>query len=162
MMNTSVPRMFSSIWNETSESGNRRSRAWPTDTPRKFAMSRVSSGCALPEKTFSSPNPVAMNGSPTLSPSMTQVGWGGRIRTFEYGVQSPAPYRLATPQPGPYVCGVSVVAAPPGSEAGPDPSPPPAEVPLGPDPLGPPDPLPAPPPPPPDDGPPAPAPTCWR
>jgi hypothetical protein len=25
--NTSVPRMFSSIWNETSESGNRRSRA---------------------------------------------------------------------------------------------------------------------------------------
>src|SRR5437899_9689707 len=97
MMNTSVPRMFSSIWNETSESGNRRSRAWPTETPRKFAMSRVNSGCALPEKTFSSPNPVAMNGSPTLSPSMTQVGWGGRIRTFEYGIQSPAPYRLATP-----------------------------------------------------------------
>src|SRR5205823_657707 len=26
------------------------------------------------------------------------VGWGGRIRTFEYGIQSPAPYRLATPQ----------------------------------------------------------------
>src|SRR2546428_8673338 len=26
-------------------------------------------------------------------------GWGGRIRTFVYGVQSPAPYRLATPQP---------------------------------------------------------------
>src|SRR5262245_6707903 len=25
------------------------------------------------------------------------VGWGGRIRTFEYGIQSPAPYRLATP-----------------------------------------------------------------
>src|SRR6185436_947199 len=25
-------------------------------------------------------------------------GWGGRIRTFEYGIQSPAPYRLATPQ----------------------------------------------------------------
>src|SRR4029079_10274068 len=24
-------------------------------------------------------------------------GWGGRIRTFEYGIQSPAPYRLATP-----------------------------------------------------------------
>ena len=26
-----------------------------------------------------------------------RVGWGGRIRTFEYGIQSPAPYRLATP-----------------------------------------------------------------
>ena len=25
------------------------------------------------------------------------AGWGGRIRTFEYGIQSPAPYRLATP-----------------------------------------------------------------
>src|SRR5439155_4477446 len=31
-----------------------------------------------------------------LQPS--RVGWGGRIRTFEYGIQSPAPYRLATPQ----------------------------------------------------------------
>ena len=30
-----------------------------------------------------------------LQPS--RVGWGGRIRTFEYGIQSPAPYRLATP-----------------------------------------------------------------
>ncbi len=27
-----------------------------------------------------------------------RVGWGGRIRTSEYGIQSPAPYRLATPQ----------------------------------------------------------------
>ena len=26
------------------------------------------------------------------------IDWGGRIRTFEYGIQSPAPYRLATPQ----------------------------------------------------------------
>jgi hypothetical protein len=26
-----------------------------------------------------------------------KAGWGGRIRTFEYGIQSPAPYRLATP-----------------------------------------------------------------
>src|SRR6476659_8971788 len=26
--------------------------------------------------------------------------WGGRIRTSEYGIQSPAPYRLATPQRG--------------------------------------------------------------
>ena len=26
------------------------------------------------------------------------IGWGGRIRTYEYRSQSPAPYRLATPQ----------------------------------------------------------------
>src|SRR3954447_19689524 len=101
-MNTSVPRMFSSIWNETSESGNRRNRAWPTPTPRNAAISRVNSGCALPENTFSSPNPVDMKGSPIATAS--RVGWGGRIRTFEYGIQSPAPYRLATPHqcPAPY------------------------------------------------------------
>ena len=32
------------------------------------------------------------------SDSHPVIGWGGRIRTFEYGIQSPAPYRLATPQ----------------------------------------------------------------
>src|SRR5262245_4336151 len=89
--------MFSSIWNEISESGNRRSRAWPGDTPRNAAISRASPGCALPEKTFSSPNPVAISGSP-ITTAASQVGWGGRIRTFEYGIQSPAPYHLATPQ----------------------------------------------------------------
>src|SRR4030095_393897 len=26
-----------------------------------------------------------------------RAGWGGRIRTSEYGIQSPPPYRLATP-----------------------------------------------------------------
>ena len=40
--NTSVPRMFSSIWNETSVSGNRCSRACPTGTPRNSAISSVS------------------------------------------------------------------------------------------------------------------------
>src|SRR5262245_13089260 len=90
--------MFSSIWNETSVSGNRRSRDWPTWTPRNPAISRVRSGCALPENTFSSPKPVAMKGSPiTVGPPISGFGWGGRIRTFEYGIQSPAPYRLATP-----------------------------------------------------------------
>ena len=33
-------------------------------------------------------------------PTGLQTGWGGRIRTSEYGIQSPAPYRLATPQSG--------------------------------------------------------------
>src|SRR5207237_7969356 len=96
------------------ESGHRPSRAGPTEPPRTPAISRVSSGCALPENTFSSPKPVAMNGSPMnitperLPPGLVsrnperrsttpRVGWGGRIRTFEYGIQSPAPYRLATP-----------------------------------------------------------------
>src|SRR4051812_36513108 len=41
---------------------------------------------------------------PLVGPGLTRpcstpspFGWGGRIRTFEYGIQSPAPYRLATP-----------------------------------------------------------------
>src|SRR5437773_1136233 len=40
-----------------------------------------------------------MKGSPTATAS--QNGCGGRIRTFEYGIQSPAPYRLATPHRDP-------------------------------------------------------------
>src|SRR3989442_15602758 len=110
MMKTSAPRMFSSIWNDTSLSGKRRSRAWPTGTPRKAAISLVRFGWALPEKIFSSPNPVGMSPSPMRGRFTTVLeracfshhhgtrdGWGGRIRTFEYGIQSPAPYRLATP-----------------------------------------------------------------
>ena len=108
--NTSVPRMFSSIWNEISESGNRRSRACPGDTPRKSAISRASAGWALPEKTFSSPKPGAMIGSP-ITTNASRVGWGGRIRTFEYGIQSPAPYRLATPHRVPFQCPSAAVSA---------------------------------------------------
>src|SRR5438477_10917971 len=37
-------------------------------------------------------------GATSRSVSLRSNGWGGRIRTFEYGIQSPAPYRLATPQ----------------------------------------------------------------
>ena len=53
-MNTSMPRMFSSIWNETSVSAKRWSRAWPIGTHRKSAISCASSGWALPEKSLSS------------------------------------------------------------------------------------------------------------
>src|SRR5436190_3190190 len=35
------------------------------------------------------------------STRVASSGWGGRIRTSEYGIQSPAPYRLATPQQSP-------------------------------------------------------------
>ena len=49
--------MFSSIWNDTSVSGNRRSRACPSGMPKCPAISPAKSGCALPAKTFSSPKP---------------------------------------------------------------------------------------------------------
>ena len=52
-MNTSVPRMFSSIWNETSVSGNRCSRACPSERRGTRAISGASAGCALPENSFS-------------------------------------------------------------------------------------------------------------
>src|SRR5262245_23871492 len=65
--------MFSSIWNETSESGNRRSRDCPGETPRNDAISRVRSGWALPEQIFNSPNPVAMNGPPMNVPAPRPV-----------------------------------------------------------------------------------------
>src|SRR5262245_18153468 len=37
-----------------------------------------------------------------VTTSASRDGWGGRIRTFEYGIQSPAPYRLATPHRVPF------------------------------------------------------------
>ena len=99
---TSVPRMFSSIWNETSVSGNRCSRACPTGTPRNSAISSVSARMRAAGEDFqlsaepSSPAvaPVSDHRQP---PPGSSSGWGGRIRTSEYGIQSPAPYRLATP-----------------------------------------------------------------
>jgi hypothetical protein len=60
-MNTSVPRMFSSIWNETSVSGKRRRRHWPIGNPRWCAISRASSGWAVPENNFSSPYPAGLS-----------------------------------------------------------------------------------------------------
>src|SRR6186713_2599456 len=113
-MKTSAPRMFSSIWNDTSLSGKRRSRAWPKGSPSISAISFDSCGWALPEKIFSSPYPVATSPSPlsgrfitgsrlenriaSLLFTQALTGWGGRIRTSEYGIQRPAPYHLATPQ----------------------------------------------------------------
>ena len=45
-----------------------------------------------------SPSNGPLTADRSRQPSRRRVGWGGRIRTFEYGIQSPAPYRLATPQ----------------------------------------------------------------
>src|SRR5258705_1546080 len=44
--------------------------------------------------------PPAARHCASLGGAVNTAGWGGRIRTFEYGIQSPAPYRLATPHPG--------------------------------------------------------------
>src|SRR4029453_11075545 len=84
-------------WNETSLSGNRCSRADPGGMPRWSAISRASAGCALPENSFSLPCDIFLFVICRKS-SGSGCGWGGRIRTFEYGIQTPAPYRLATPQ----------------------------------------------------------------
>src|SRR5688500_5838555 len=49
--------------------------------PRKSAISLTSDGCALPEKTFRSPNPVDINPSPLrgrLITLATRHGWLGR------------------------------------------------------------------------------------
>src|SRR5437867_1007502 len=121
MTNTSAPRTLSWIWNQTSPSLKRARWARPTGTPRKRQMDSPSVGCALPVKTLSSlatalrvvfrslgVNPrslIKLGGAPPPPRPPTSAcphppfGWGGRIRTFVYGVQSPAPYRLATPQP---------------------------------------------------------------
>lgn len=36
--------------------------------------------------------------APTDSKTVPQIGWGARIRTWEWRYQKPLPYRLATPQ----------------------------------------------------------------
>src|SRR3954453_1744042 len=54
-MKTSVPRMFSSIWNDTSVSGKRCKRACPSETPRNSPISAARAGWALPENNFSWP-----------------------------------------------------------------------------------------------------------
>src|SRR3954454_12024432 len=97
-MKTSVPRMFSSIWNEHSVSGNRWSRAWPVDTPRNSAISLASAGCALPENSFNWPPFIRASFRRTRTRESTNkvVGAGG-FEPPKYGSQSPAPYRLATP-----------------------------------------------------------------
>src|SRR3989454_11605541 len=116
MTNTSAPRTLSWIWNHTSPSLKRARWARPRGIPRQRQMDSPRAGWALPVNTLSSlaivcslgVNPrslVKLGGAPQpprppgplLLPVMD--GWGGRIRTFVYGVQSPAPYRLATPQP---------------------------------------------------------------
>ncbi len=59
-------------------------------------ISLSSCGCALPKRPSDHQSPSGIRPSP-LRALLIVVGWGGRIRTFEYGIQSPAPYRLATP-----------------------------------------------------------------
>ena len=99
-MKTSAPRTFSSSWTKTSPSENRVTSAWPSGIPRQAAISSASAWCAFPVNSFSSYGMASATpsrarvGGPALHPD----GWGGRIRTSEYGIQSPAPCHLATPQ----------------------------------------------------------------
>src|SRR5215471_12390689 len=58
--------MFSSIWNETSVSGNRCSLARPTGTCRKSAISSVSALWALPEKILSWPLAMVAGKAPVV------------------------------------------------------------------------------------------------
>src|SRR5687767_8917575 len=83
--NTSVPRMFSSIWNEHSVSGNRCKRACPIETPRNSAISAVRAACALPENSFSCPRLIVLVGAEGFEPSNT-------------GSKVPRLTSLATPQ----------------------------------------------------------------
>ena len=99
-MKTSVPRMFSSIWNETSRVRKpmqpRRARAECPSARQSPAPARDArfprTASADRESCWRRRRASRMPAHPSGS------GWGGRIRTFEYGIQSPAPYRLATPQ----------------------------------------------------------------
>jgi hypothetical protein len=40
----------------------------------------------------------AVRKDPDLFSSNSETGWGGRIRTYVWRIQSPLPYHLATPQ----------------------------------------------------------------
>ena len=111
-MKTSVPRMFSSIWNETSVSGKRRRRALSERHAQKLADVLCEIRVRTPREHFQIAVTVgrinrsikAERGGTLrfvtidFQARVTHLGWGGRIRTFEYGFQRPAPYRLATPQ----------------------------------------------------------------
>ena len=106
-MKTSVPRMFSSIWNDTSVSGNRLQPRLPERdaqvlgnlaAPAPGARCRRTPSVRRSPPSCPHPRALACRTSSRGSSAPT-VGWGGRIRTFEYGIQSPAPYHLATPHP---------------------------------------------------------------
>ena len=51
---------------------------------------------------FDELNPRFHEGKPPMekgnSHTINLYGWGGRVRTFECGIQIPVPYHLATPQ----------------------------------------------------------------
>src|SRR5690606_27678326 len=71
---------------------NRQSHARERDARSPKRPSALRSPC--PRPLAAPPRPPAARPGEPASPT----GWGGRIRTFEYGFQRPAPYRLATPQ----------------------------------------------------------------
>ena len=103
-MKTSVPRMFSSIWNETSVSGKSAQPRLPhrhaqelRDLPGEPRMGAAGEHLEIPEARLWHRQSAHAARHRSRGRAF-RCGWGGRIRTFEYGFQRPAPYRLATPQ----------------------------------------------------------------
>ena len=68
--------------------------------PRQAAISSASARCAFPGRASARTAWLLplLHQARCAGPLRRLDGWGGRIRTSEYGIQSPAPYRLATPQ----------------------------------------------------------------
>src|SRR5262245_53998971 len=85
-MKTSPPRTFSNIWKLNSPSGKRVVFARPSSIPRYWQISSANKRWALPENIC------------RLFTALYSHGWGGRIRTYEWRLQRPLPYHLATPQ----------------------------------------------------------------
>src|SRR5215475_12899392 len=85
-MKTSPPRTFSNIWKLNSPSGKRVVFARPSSIPRYWQISSANGRLALPENIC------------RLFTALCTYGWGGRIRTYEWRLQRPLPYHLATPQ----------------------------------------------------------------
>src|SRR5574341_41435 len=126
MTNTSAPRTFSCTCTNTSPSENCDTSVSARRVPRYSAISRERCGFAFPAVNTRSPGmhaPFPRTGTGLVGQfpevlhhpiylfylsqraclRLTLVcgspcGWGGRIRTSGCGIQSPEPYRLATPQ----------------------------------------------------------------
>src|SRR5208283_3703392 len=103
MMKQSPPRTFSRTSIITSPSGKRPTSASPIFTPRCCVTSRASAGFEFPVKTsswsltlsdiFSYPASRS-SCDPSVLANHLELGWAGRIRTFECQVQSLVPYQL--------------------------------------------------------------------
>src|SRR5512134_1371095 len=97
--NTSAPRTLSWIWNHTSPSLKRARCARPTVVLSERAIASPSSGCAFPVKILRSRDMRSLAEARLPTRLHRLPRWLGRKDSnLRSGVQSPAPYHLATPQ----------------------------------------------------------------